>query len=108
MTPCEICGRPVEGVGMFSEAHVDPSHFDDCYKLGWEREKARADKAERDLRLAEYVAARDIADARLMAWRLAQAILKHTPPSQSRGVGGWWADQVDLAGLVPKSWEPTP
>lgn len=43
MTPCEICGRPVEGVGMFSEAHVDPSHFDDCYKLGWEREKSRAE-----------------------------------------------------------------
>ena len=46
MTPCEICGRPVDGVGMFSEAHVDPSHFDDCYRIGWEREKARADKAE--------------------------------------------------------------
>lgn len=43
MTPCEICGRPVEGVGIPLEDHVDPFHADDRYRLAFECEKSRAD-----------------------------------------------------------------
>ena len=46
---CEVCGRRIEVLQSARLGDCLGTGYGDCYRLGYERQKARADRAEKQL-----------------------------------------------------------
>lgn len=101
MTTCEICGRGLDATGDCCPAyypaqdsigylgercdpHTDPEMTLDCYRLGYEREKARAERLEKVSELNEL-------------WASVYRFWEFGPGIDSRGFGFASRDEYEAA-----------
>ena len=105
MATCEICGRPrgyERGQCACGLSFATSASVEECYQLGYEREKARADAADARASAREL----DMHEAQGLAWRLRREIRVFDSAQMTAMFGGAWREVETVASLIRDEWDP--